>query len=245
MSNDTANKTGFSPEPIVRKKLSDQVFDRLRHMVVSGEFKPGDSMPSERELMIMLSVGRPVVREALQSMANKGLITISHGERSRVNELNADIALNQIDDIAKLLLNAEPGNLEHLKQVRQILEVGTVKIATEKATTEDVSELRALVEKQRENIGDTRAFIQSDIDFHLKLAEVTQNPLLRAVTNAMLSWLLEYYRPLLHWSGREETTLLEHGHIVELLENKDGQGAEAMMMDHLNRSNPLYSSKKD
>jgi len=118
-------------DPVVRQKLSDQVFDRLRNMVMSGELVPGDSMPSERELMGRFGVGRPVVREALQSMATKGLITISHGERSRVNKLDADIALRQLDDIAKLLLNTEPSNLEHLKQVRRILEAGTIKIAAE------------------------------------------------------------------------------------------------------------------
>jgi len=78
-----------------------------------------------------------------------------------------------------------------------------------------------------------------------RIAEVTKNPLLRAVTDAMLNWLLEYYRPLLHWSGREETTLLEHERIVDLLEKNDAQGAEAMLLDHLNRSDPLYTSKKN
>jgi len=165
-------------DAIVRQKLSDQVFDRLRDMVVSGELAPGDAMPSERELMDRFSVGRPAVREALQSMANKGLITISHGERSRVNELNLDLALNQLDDIAKLLLNAEPANLEHLKQVRRILETGTIKIAAQQATAEDVAELRALIEEQRQHIGDTQAFIQADVDFHMKVAEVAENPLL-------------------------------------------------------------------
>ncbi len=201
-------------------------------------------MPSERALMDRFEVGRPAVREALQSMANKGLITISHGERSRVNELTADIAFNQLDDIAKLLLDAEPANLDHLKQVRKILEAGTVKIAAEKATAKDVIELRALVAKQREHIGDTRSFIQADIEFHLKIADVTDNPLLRAVTQAMLNWLLEYYRPLLHWSGREDTTLLEHDRIVDLLEQNDAQAVENMMVDHLNRSDPLYTTEE-
>lgn len=231
-------------DAIVRQKLSDQVFDRLRDMVVSGELAPGDAMPSERELMDRFSVGRPAVREALQSMANKGLITISHGERSRVNELNLDLALNQLDDIAKLLLNAEPANLEHLKQVRRILETGTIKIAAQQATAEDVAELRALIEEQRQHIGDTQAFIQADVDFHMKVAEVAENPLLRAVTYAMMNWLLEYYRPLLYLSGREEITLLEHGRIVDFLERNDVQGAERMLIDHLNRSNPLYTTQK-
>ena len=116
--------------PIIRQKLSDQVFDRLWAMVQSGELSPGDAMPSERALMERFNVGRPAVREALQTMANKGLITIAHGERSRVNKLTPGIAFDQVDDIAKLLLSTEPSNLENLKQIRKILEAGSIEIAT-------------------------------------------------------------------------------------------------------------------
>ena len=229
-------------EPITKQKLSDQVFGRLWDMIVSGELSPGDVMPSERALMDRFGVGRPAVREALQSLANKGLITISHGERSRVNELGAAIAIDQVDDIAKLLLSIEPSNLEHLKQLRKILEAGTVRIAAENCSAEDAEELRALIEKQRDHIGDDKAFIQADIAFHVRIAKITENPLLEAITQAMLSWLFDYYRPLLHWSGREKTTLLEHETIADLLQGHDQEGAVRMMREHLNRSDPLYAT---
>lgn len=239
-----SNTTSRSPaEPITRQKLSEQVFDRLWDMIASGELSPGDTMPSERALMERFGVGRPAVREALQSLDNKGLITISHGERSRVNELGAHLAMDQVDEIAKLLLSIEPSNLEHLKQLRKILEAGTVGIAAEHCTAEDVQELRALIEDQRVQVGDDKAFIRADIAFHVRIAKITENPLLQVVTQAMLSWLFDYYRPLLHWSGQENTTLLEHERIADLLQSHDGQGAVSMMRDHLNRSDPLYTAK--
>src|SRR5687767_14417961 len=61
-------------EQIVRRKLSDEVFDRLERMITSGELQPGDEMPSERVLMERFGVGRPAIREAMQSLANKGLV---------------------------------------------------------------------------------------------------------------------------------------------------------------------------
>lgn len=228
-------------EPIQRRKLSDQVFDRLWRMIETGELAPGDTIPSERALMERFGVGRPAVREALQMLANKGVITISHGERSRVNELTAGVALEQVDDIAKLLLSSKPSNLEHLKQLRKILEAGTVRIAACNCTESDVAALRALVEKQRSLVGQDQPFIQADIAFHVGLARVTKNPLLETVTQAMLSWLFAYYKPLLHWAGREDTTLKEHDIIVSLVSNHDAEGAVRMMEDHLNRSAPLYS----
>jgi len=226
--------------PIVRQKLSDQVFDRLWAMIQSGELAPGDAMPSERALMERFNVGRPAIREALQSMANKGLISISHGERSRVNKLTAGIAFDQVDDIAKLLLSSEPSNLEHLKQLRKILEAGSVQITAERCTPADIAELRALVEDQRSKLGQDKAFIEADIAFHVTIAKMSGNPLIQAVTQAMLSWLFEYHKPILHWTGREDTTLLEHDRIVDFLEAHDVSGAMKMMGDHLSRSDPLY-----
>ncbi len=49
-------------EPIIRRKLSDEVFDRLKLMITSGEVQPGDTIPSERELMERFGVGRPAIR---------------------------------------------------------------------------------------------------------------------------------------------------------------------------------------
>ena len=242
----TKNSTGaaeFPAEPITRQKLSDQVFDRLWSMIVSGEFAPGDTLPSERVLMEKFGVGRPAVREALQALANKGVITIAHGERTRVNELSANIALDQVDDVAKLLLSAEPSNLEHLKQIRKILEAGTVRIAAENSTAKDISRLRDLVERQRAQMEDSNGFIQADIEFHVAIAEMTKNPLLQAVTGAMLSWLFDYYTPLLHWSGRETTTILEHSKLVDYLEAHDADRAAGLMREHLGRSDPLYATE--
>lgn len=242
MARNGTRLSGFEDEPVKRQKLSDQVFDQLWQMIVSGELAPGDSVPSERMLMENFAVGRPAVREALQALANKGVITISHGERSRVNDLSATMALRQVDDIAKLLLSAEPSNVEHLRQVRKILEAGTVQIAAANRNDDDLRQLRQLVDKQKRQLNNPKGFIETDIAFHTAVANTSRNPLLHAVTFAMLTWLFEYHEPLLHWTGREETTLLEHEKLVDHLEARNETAAAALMREHLNRSDPLYTN---
>jgi DNA-binding FadR family transcriptional regulator len=227
---------------IVRMKLSDQVFERLREMVAGGELAAGDVVPSERVLMERFGVGRPAVREALQAMQSKGLITITHGGRSRVNALTAGVAFNQVDDIAKLLLSSEPANIDHLKQVRYILELGTVRLAAQKCTAKDAEDLAALIEEQRGHLGGAEAFMKTDIAFHTRLASITANPLIHSITEMMLTWLFEYHSTLLLWSGREETTLTEHAAIVGFLKSNDDVGAAQAMEDHLNRAKSSFSS---
>ena len=91
-------------EPIPRRKLSDEVFDRLKRMIMSGEARPGQTLPSERELMDRFGVGRPAIREAMQALANMGLISISHGERARVCHLTARSITQQVDLTAQIML---------------------------------------------------------------------------------------------------------------------------------------------
>ena len=98
-------------------------------MILLGELAPGDPMPSERDLMVRFGVGRPAVREAMQSMHTLELITISHGERAKVSELSVDIMFRQMDVVARMLLSASPNNLEYLKEARRLFELGMVKIA--------------------------------------------------------------------------------------------------------------------
>ncbi len=231
----------FDTVPITRMKLSDQVFDRLWGMIASGELPQGSTLPSERVLMEKFGVGRPAVREALQMLSNKGVITISQGERTRVNELNADLALDQIDEIVKLLLSSQPSSLEHLKQIRKIIEAGTSRIASERCTDEDIRNLRNLIAKQRDCVPEAARFIQADVEFHVAIATIAGNPMLQAITRAMLKWLVEHYQPLLRWPGRESTTLLEHERLVDYLEAHDQDGAAHMMREHLDRSDPLFT----
>ncbi|WP_226578089.1 transcriptional regulator NanR [Acuticoccus sediminis] len=224
---------------IVRRKLSDQVFERL-HAMIGSELKPGDVLPSERDLMERFGVGRPAIREALQSLQNKGLITIAHGERSRVNVLSTDLAVEQMNEVARLLLSTEPSNLDYLKEARRLFETGVVGIAARNATAEDVADLRSLVGEQASHLGDAPAFVAVDMRFHVRIAALTGNPIIVTVSDAMLRWLFEYHHSLLHWSGNEDVTLAEHARIVDLIEAGDADGAVEAMRAHLDRSDALY-----
>lgn len=225
---------------IVRRKLSDQVLERMQALILSGDLAPGDPLPSEQALMARFGVGRPAVREALQSLHTMGLITISHGERSRVNALSAEAALRQGDAIARTLLSTGPQNLEHLKEARRLFEIGMVRTGAPRAAAADIADLRGLIERQRGALGDATAFIAADIAFHRRIAALVGNPICDAVAEAMLGWLFRFHADLLLWSGREDVTLAEHAAIVDAIEAGDAELAAAGMAAHLDRSTALY-----
>ena len=157
-------------EPIVRRKLSDEVFVRLKRLITGGELKPGDEMPSERELMERFGVGRPAIREAMQALANMGLVAISHGERAKVLQLTAQSILRQVDGAAKIMLSSSKDSLEHLKSARIFFERGMVREAAENATDADIDALQSILAKQHGLLGDADGFIDADMEFHTSIA---------------------------------------------------------------------------
>jgi GntR family transcriptional regulator, sialic acid-inducible nan operon repressor len=230
-------------ERIVRTKLSDEVFSRLKQLIENGELKAGDEMPSERELMERFGVGRPAIREAMQALAGKGLVEISHGERAKVLQVTAESIFRQVDLPAKMMLSGSSDSLEHLKSARIFFERGMVREAAAKATKDDIAELRALLDKQSQNIGESELFIDADMAFHRKIAQISGNPIFAAVSGAMLGWLKSYHTEMLIWSGRENFTLAEHEEIIRAIEKGDADLAEKAMIKHLERSRALYALK--
>ncbi|RYB04068.1 transcriptional regulator NanR [Lichenibacterium ramalinae] len=229
-----------APDPIPRRKLSDEVFDRLKRMIVSGEVQPGQALPSERDLMDRFGVGRPAIREAMQALANMGLISISHGERSRVCHLTARSITQQVDLTAQIMLATSPQSLDHLKGARAFFERGMVREAALKAAAPDIGRLRDTIERQREALGDADRFIAADMRFHTEIAKISGNPIFEAVSEALLGWLRSYHTEMLIWSGKENHTLAEHAAILAAIEARDVDAAERAMERHLDRSAALY-----
>lgn len=230
-------------ERIVRRKLSDEVLERLLRLISEGDLKTGDAMPSERDLMERFGVGRPAIREAMQSLASMGLVSISHGERARIQELTAQSIFRQVDLSAHMMLQRSSASLEHLKSARLFFERGMVREAAAKAGAEDVARLRATIEEQRTLLGKVDEFMAADMRFHTQIAALSGNPIFISVSEAMLGWLKSYHTELLVWSGKENHTLAEHTEIVDAIAAHDAEAAEAAMARHLRRSSGLYGLK--
>ena len=230
--------TDFAPIP--RRKLYQEVVDRLVAQISSGAFAPGDQLPSERELMRLFGVGRPAVREALQSLDRMGIITVSHGERARVKAPDAGTVIEQIAATARHMLLTSPQTLNHLKEARLFFEVGMVRIAAAKAGDADLARLRQRLEAHRQSLRNLDRFLEMDKRFHREIAAISGNPIYAAVSQAVFEWLEEFHVELVRLPGAEQITLTEHQAIFDAIAARDPERAATAMTQHLTRANDLY-----
>lgn len=230
----------MTTEQIQRRKLYQEVLDRLLERIRSGEIPPGAHLPSERELMEFYGVGRPAVREALQALERSGILEISHGERARVVIPTAGRLIEQLAGGAHHLLRSQPDMLEHLKDARVFLETGMARLAAERATDEDIARLRERLAEHRASVGKVDEFLQSDMALHREIARISGNPIFPAILEALFSWAIEFYHPLVRAPGAENLTLSEHERLVEAIASRNPQAAESAIREHLTRANELY-----
>ena len=223
-----------------RQKLSEEVRRQLLDLINSGSVGPGEPLPSERELMERLRVGRPAIREAMQSLETIGLIEIRHGERARVVEPSVGRMVDQVSETMKHLLAHSPASLENLKEARATFEREMARIAARRRSAADLERLAEIIEEQAIAAPDPARFRALDGRFHREIAAVSGNPIFTALIDAVFRWLSDFHVDLVSVPGLEQLTLAEHREILEALRRGDAEAASAAMADHLMRANALY-----
>ncbi len=227
-------------EKIQKRKLSEDVRARLLEMIESGQVNPGDVLPSERELMESLGVGRPAIREAMQALERTGLIEIRHGERARVAEPSLGRMVEQVSETMKHLLVHSPASLENLKEARVSFEMEIARIAARRHSAGDISRLEEAVVAQERAIDDLSQFRVLDGRFHREVAAISGNPIWSALSDALFGWLTDFHVDLVSVPGLERLTLNEHRGIIEAIRSGNPDRAAEAMANHLNRANELY-----
>ncbi|TNC65036.1 transcriptional regulator NanR [Rubellimicrobium roseum] len=235
-------ETSMTPdaEPIRRRKLSDEVRERLLAQINEGDLRPGDPLPSERELMARYGVGRPAIREAMQQLASLGLIVVRHGDRPRLAAPRLDLLAEQLALTMRHVLTHDDTILAQLKEARIVIETGTARLAAQMRTSADLEHLRDLLARQLLARHDPAEFMRRDGDFHAALAGISGNVVLSSVVRAVFDWMARFHSRAVHSSGLERLTLDEHEAIVAAVAAGDPERAARAMQDHLTRANALY-----
>lgn len=212
-------------------RLCEQVARQIQEMIVSGALEEGNRLPPERELAEKFGVSRTAIREAIKVLSARGLIEVVPGRGSFVSSLNAEA----VSHYMQLLVKVRSASLIQFHEIRTALEVAAAGSAAERATSEEITQLKELSDNIDEFLasGDKEGFIAMDVSFHAKVAELTHNPLYQAVLEPIMGTLADSRRITYHIEDSPKRGQEFHQLILHRITHADVDGARAVMRQHM------------
>ncbi len=228
-------------KPIKKVNVGEQVFDQLKKMIIDGKWTQGSKIPSENELANQFQVSRVTIRQALQKLNTLGLLETKLGEGSFVKTLDIGSSMNAL--IPTFFLGDRASF--QVFEFREIMETQCARLAATRAEQEDIENLTILLEQMVEakEKGDLKEFARVDLDFHFKIAQLTQNELI-IKANSILKDILQTSMVEVIDKMGYENGLYYHRKILDAIIQRDGDKAMLAMQEHI-RKNSFYFNTED
>ena len=230
--------------------MSDAIVDQIIDLISRRVLRPGDRLPSERELCRRFDVGRSSVREALRSLSVMGVLDGRVGDGTFVSD--DDRYLERTLQLGGMLL--DPKRVEDLIETRLMLESHTAYWAASRAAAENLAAMEVTQEGMAAALEDSEHFLAHDLRFHLEVARATQNTILSSLVTMTRRYLQEWIRGSLEAASAEEQSgiagsdasgtrnsrrdraslsLQQHDEILTSLKRADGPAAREAMATHI------------
>jgi GntR family transcriptional repressor for pyruvate dehydrogenase complex len=204
-----------------RVNAAEAVRGQLESLIQSGDLKPGEKLPPEKELARLFGVSRPIVREALGSLRAVGAIVSYSGRGSFVATTVPERPLLQ-----------GRYSLSELYEVRSLIETDGAALAAQRRTEADVERLGQIIESL-ENCSDTEEWSRLDAALHIAIAEATGNQVRVELVEHLRDLLVEQANVAVAIAGRMPQAEQEHRAIYDAVEAGDARAAKHAMSVHL------------
>lgn len=203
------------------KTAVEIIIDSIKTLLITKQIRPGDKLPTEIELAESLQISRGSVREAMKILSSFGIVTIKRGDGTYVSE---NMTKGLFDPLLFQMILTD-FDKEKLLELRELMEIGMMKIVIEQASDEAIRNIREVHEKMVHAVESKRAssreLAQLDSDFHTAVAHSTNNPLIQKIYN----FVMEIFLPSLETSvirgEHGKLSIQLHQNILEGLEKRD------------------------
>jgi len=226
-------------QPVERQRVHEQISQQINQMISEGILKPGDQLPSERDLAERFKVSRNSVRDALRTLEARGLLEIRQGGGTYVQAAHgAELYRAMTDLFAQKKLMTEA-----VLHLRQIIEPGVAYAAAQAASDADLKKLDGILERHEERAAHGDTGVEEDALFHHSIAQMAGNPLLLWILDLINDSFKDTRDTLLKYHG----TATRHGHrrILAALQAHDPVAARQAMMDHLQEVMETYQVEEE
>ena len=219
--------------PIARSSITDAIVDQLMDLISREVLKPGDRLPSERELCKRFGVSRTSVREALKSLTVMGLIDGRVGEGTFISDNR-----RYLERMLQWGFLPDPKTVDDLIETRLMLESNTAFWAAQRADEPNVGAIGDALDGMKDSVDDGESFLECDLQFHLEIAEASHNSILRNLVSLTRGYLQEWIKgslrtPSTDSAQRARLSIDQHGAILRAIETADSALAKATMSEHI------------
>lgn len=214
--------------PIQPDRLYRQIVEQIEARILAGALRVGDRLPPERELAEQFAVSRTAVREAVKTLCEKGLVEVHPGRGTFITNRTP----LSVRDTLGLLMKAGDG-AAGLVEVREILEPEIAALAATRATGEHIDAMQEALEVMDGALGNVDVFVEADLDFHLALAEATQNAIVPVLIDSIVHLLREDRKRTALTPGGLERGQYHHKRILSAVTRRDPDTAREEMRAHL------------
>lgn len=229
----------MSDGPLARVTLLDSFVNGLASKIQSGELTPGTQLPGEAALGEQWGVSRPVVREALALLRDRGYLHTVNGSGTFVRHPDASHVAAALERHMTLTAG-DVLTVDHLYEARGAIEVAGARLAATRADGVDHAELARFLEDMRIHRADRALYAAADVGFHLALARASKNPILPTLLSPLVRTILEGVMES-HRSPRGVALGLKgHALILSGVMTNDGDAAAEAMTRHLKDSRKVF-----
>jgi GntR family transcriptional repressor for pyruvate dehydrogenase complex len=216
-------------QPLTSSRLSDQVADRLRSLILTGVYPAGSRLPNERELAEALAVNRGSVREALKRLEFLELVDVRHGQGSFVRAVSASSAPQLVEALLRDRRTITPELLRQVLEFRRHLTIHIVELAAANRTQEQIERGRALVADEVASGGDPEAALELDVEMNALLGDASGNLMYRFLAN-LFTKLIRRLGPLYYNRSRDRSRSLQtHSDLLDAIERRDADAARRIV----------------
>ncbi|WP_347489968.1 FadR/GntR family transcriptional regulator [Desulfoscipio sp. XC116] len=214
-----------------RTRLYREIVLQIKQLIQEGSLAPGDQLLPERQLAEKLGVSRSALREALSALDSMGLIEITPGGGAYIRKIGVE---SVIEPLAGIMLK-EKESVFDLLEARKILEVEIVKLAAERASKSDLYQIREAATDMYNDVQNNRNADESDVNFHLSIAQATQNSVLYDIMVMLSGLMKEAYGPSRRelLKGPIKIWCEQNFQMYEAIKNKDPKAAAQIIKEHL------------
>jgi DNA-binding FadR family transcriptional regulator len=216
-------------EPIAKQKTYELIADQLLGEI-GTRLRPGDTLPTERELTASFKVGRSSVREGLRMLESKGVIESVGNGTFVVSELRSPLNRS-----LALLLSLEEGNLRELYELRRMLEGEAAALAAARRSDSDLATMARAIDDMAEGLDDRDTYAAADVRFHVAVAAATGNRVALHAMHAIRDLLERALEQVYGIPGSAAKSLGQHREILAAIEARDAEQARGRMRTHLTR----------